>query len=89
MPAIRQIRFFDPLHGWAIGEPSAYFPSGVFATDDGGRSWSALPAGDTRRWLTGDFVDPDNGALAGRTSALAAVRRRAVETSTADYRLRG
>ena len=59
---------------WA--QPSAYFPSGVFATADGGRSWSALPAADTRAWLTGDFVDPDTGALAGRASALAVVRRR-------------
>ena len=88
LPAIRRIRFFDSAHGWAIGEPSAYFPSGVFATDDGGRSWSALPTGGTRRWLTGDFIDPDTGALAGRTSALAAVRRRAIETLPSDYGLR-
>jgi photosystem II stability/assembly factor-like uncharacterized protein len=88
LPAIRRVRFFDPAHGWALGQSSAYFPSGVYATVDGGRSWSAMPAAQTQNWLAGDLIDPDTGALAGRASALAVVRRRSIEPLVADYGLR-
>ena len=64
LPALRQIGFFSAADGWAVGEPSALFPAGVFTTDNGGRSWTPLP-GDGG-WLAGDFVDPLTGALAGR-----------------------
>jgi photosystem II stability/assembly factor-like uncharacterized protein len=88
LPAVQRMRFFDARRGWAIGQASAYFPSGVFRSDDGGRSWSGVPSSESRGWLSGDFVDPDTGAMAGRTSALAEVRRRAVEPREADFGLR-
>lgn len=91
LPSLRKIRFFTPADGWAIGEPSALFPSGVFATDNGGRSWTPLASGARRPgWLAGDFVDPLTGALSGRLGALGVVRRRGVETtSTPSLGLRG
>jgi photosystem II stability/assembly factor-like uncharacterized protein len=88
LPALERIAFFDPLHGWALGQSSAFFPSGVFTTEDGGRTWSALPAPESRAWLAGDFIDPHTGALAGRAGTLAAIRRRGVETVTANFGLR-
>ncbi len=88
LPALERIAFFDSLHGWALGQSSAFFPSGVFTTEDGGRTWSALPAPESRAWLAGDFIDPHTGALAGRAGTLAAIRRRGVETITANYGLR-
>lgn len=88
LPAIERIAFFDSKRGFALGRSSAYFPSGVYATEDGGRTWSPLPAAESRGWLTGDLVDPHTGALAGRTSSLAAIRRRAVEPIGADFGLR-
>ncbi|HEX3725737.1 MAG TPA: YCF48-related protein [Pirellulales bacterium] len=88
LPALERIRFFDATHGWALGRASAIFPSGVVATDDGGRSWSALTATDSRSWLTGDFIDRDTGALAGRASNLATIRQRGVELAPADFGLR-
>ncbi len=89
LPAVEQIGFFDATHGWALGQSSAVFPSGVFASDDGGRAWSALPSGESRSWLAGDFIDRDTGAVAGRSSGLAAIRRRGIEPLAADYGLRG
>ncbi len=87
-PAIARIGFFDPLRGWALGQPSALFPSGVLTTEDGGRTWAAMPATQSRGWLTGALIDPNTGALAGRTSALATIRRRGLERQPADFGLR-
>jgi len=88
LPAITRIKFFNPQHGWAVGVASAYFPSGVYTTSDGGRSWANLPAATGAAWLSGDFIDPNTGALAGRVSSLAAVRRRGVEPVSADFGIR-
>jgi photosystem II stability/assembly factor-like uncharacterized protein len=79
LPALRQVRFFDDRHGWAIGAPSAMFPSGLFLTDNGGRSWNPLPGEKAGGWLAADFVEPHNGALAGRSGAAATVRRGSIE----------
>src|SRR5688572_22592178 len=79
LPALKKIKFFDQQLGWALGESSAMFPSGVFATDNGGRSWTPLPGANRQGWLAGDFVDPLTGALAGRKGSLAVVRRKGLE----------
>ena len=79
IPTIRRIGFFDKSRGWCISQPSALFPSGVFTTDDGGRSWGELPASQGQSWLAADFVDPLTGVLVGRRSAIASVRRRGIE----------
>lgn len=81
LPALKRIRFFDAQHGWAIGCPSAMFPSGVFFTDDGGRSWSPMPAGQTAGWVAGDFLGPNQGVLADRSGMAAVVRRGQIEPS--------
>jgi photosystem II stability/assembly factor-like uncharacterized protein/tetratricopeptide (TPR) repeat protein len=111
LPALRAIKFFDHQHGWAVARSSSLFPTGVFTTQDGGQSWSALsstagekpneklnpnagPKADGQTltgasWLAGDFSDPLTGVLAGRTSALATVRRHGIEPArTADFGLR-
>ena len=89
LPSIRSIKFFDTAHGVAVGAQSAMFPAGIFTTDDGGRSWTALsPSGD-QAWLTGDFADPNTGIVAGRAGVVAAIRRKAVEqTKNTDFGLR-
>jgi photosystem II stability/assembly factor-like uncharacterized protein len=102
LPALTSARFLDKSHGWAIGRASSLFTSGVFTTEDGGRSWTSLPAPDqavastgptsgptSAVWTTGDFVDPMSGALGGPRGALATVRRRGTEPShSSDISLR-
>jgi photosystem II stability/assembly factor-like uncharacterized protein/TolA-binding protein len=81
LPALKRVKFLNQQVGWALGESSALFPSGAFATDNGGRTWNPLPGAMWNGWLAGDFVDPVTGALAGRKGALATVRRRGLEAS--------
>ena len=88
LPAIARIGFFDRQRGWAVGAPSAVFPSGAYTSEDGGRSWSTLPAAEGRSWLAGEFIDPANGALAGAAGAAATIRRRSIEPQTTDAGLR-
>jgi photosystem II stability/assembly factor-like uncharacterized protein len=88
LPTVSRIRFFDAQHGWAIGRSSALFPSGVFSTQDGGRSWSPISATESGAWLTGDFIDPNTGAMAGPVGRTAALRRRGIESANAAFGLR-
>ena len=55
------------------------FPSGAFATDDGGRSWNPLAGPEISAWQGGDFLDRTTAALAGSDGTAAVVRRGSVE----------
>ncbi|MBN1589162.1 MAG: hypothetical protein JW888_06585 [Pirellulales bacterium] len=80
LPAIRKVRFFDKKTGIALGDASAMFPSGFFATKTGGLDWRAVPGDHLAGWTTGDLIDSTTGALAGRQGNVAVVRRGAIET---------
>ena len=43
LPKLTGVRFEDTRHGWAVGHGSHMFPTGLFETTDGGRSWRSLP----------------------------------------------
>jgi len=78
LPALRKLRFFDEKHGWAVGCSSAVYPSGVFLSDSGGRSWTPISGENASDWLAADFLDPRTGVLAGRSGTAAMVRRGAI-----------
>ena len=87
LPALRDVKFFDARRGCAVGDRSALFPLGVFGTEDGGRSWSALGADEGACWLAGDFSAPGRGIIVGRSGAIGSVRGRSVESQAADVGL--
>jgi photosystem II stability/assembly factor-like uncharacterized protein len=88
LPALKQVRFSSERHGWAVGCPSAMFPSGVFVTEDGGRNWNPLPSARTSGWSSGDFLAPYQGVVAGH-GAVAVAHRAGLEPSrTLDFGLR-
>jgi photosystem II stability/assembly factor-like uncharacterized protein len=65
LPKLTAAQFFDNQHGVAAGIGSALAPGGAFETRDGGRSWRALPAGQTCAWSAGDFVRDPSGDVFG------------------------
>jgi photosystem II stability/assembly factor-like uncharacterized protein len=81
LPALKRAKFFNSKLGWAFGESSALFPSGVFATDNGGRTWSPIEGRPAGGWLAADFLDAHAGAIAGRDGSLAAIRRRGLQAA--------
>src|SRR5262249_1274511 len=74
LPGLHLVRFVDEKTGFIAGEGSDQFPSGVFATTDGGATWHPAPGPPARAWRGGDF-DAEGGTLGGAWSYLATVRR--------------
>ena len=66
LPAVRRLGFFDPQHGWAVTYSSAMYPSGVFVSNNAGRTWQPVMGGRSPGWQTGDFADASAGAVVGR-----------------------
>ena len=60
------------------------YPSGLFATDDAGRSWRPLPGGDRSGWLAGQLLNLRSGALAGHNGSLGVVERGEINAAPAD-----
>ncbi len=73
LPGLAHARFFDARRGWALGDASPLFPTGVFRTEDGGRSWLPVPMGDAVGWASGDFRNPQGGCVAGLDGTLGIV----------------
>jgi photosystem II stability/assembly factor-like uncharacterized protein len=83
LPAITHLRFFDETRGIAAGDGNSLFPSGVFTTRDGGRTWLPLPSDTRGPWLAADFPDLQSGSVAGANGRFAALMRRNVVLSPA------
>src|SRR5262249_29161432 len=66
--------FVDNKTGYAFGDGCDAFPSGVFMTNDSGRTWQPLPGPRCPGWLSGDFRDAPAGSLGGAWNRLASVR---------------
>jgi photosystem II stability/assembly factor-like uncharacterized protein len=74
LPALYLVRFVDDKTGYLAGDGSEQFPSGLFATTDGGKSWGPVPGPRAPSWRAADF-NREGGALAGAWNRLATVRR--------------
>jgi photosystem II stability/assembly factor-like uncharacterized protein len=83
LPAIARVRFFDEKHGIAAGDGNSMYPSGVFTTRDGGRTWLPLPSDTRGPWLAADFPDLQTGSVAGAAGRFATLMRRNIVSSPA------
>ena len=48
-PHIKHIQFSDHKTGWAIGDSSSSFASGIYFTHDGGQTWQGQPLADRQQ----------------------------------------
>jgi photosystem II stability/assembly factor-like uncharacterized protein len=78
LPGLNYIRFLDKdtgyKTGFAVGDGSDQFPSGVFMTTDSGRTWQPLPGPRCPAWLGADFQDTKTASLVGTWSPLGLLR---------------
>ncbi len=74
VPGLNFVKFFSQRNGVAAGDGSDAFPTGLFTSFDGGRSWRPVPGKRCPGWYAADFSDVENGALGGPWSQLATVR---------------
>ncbi len=65
LPRLFHVRFFDLQHGVVVAEPTSDHPSGVFVTDDAGKTWQDLPGGRPAAWRTAAFSSLKTGLVAG------------------------
>ena len=42
IPGLRRVQFRDQQNGWAVGDSSPMYPTGLFHTTDGGATWSGV-----------------------------------------------
>jgi photosystem II stability/assembly factor-like uncharacterized protein len=71
LPGLHVVRFVDEKNGFVCGDGSNAFPSGMFRTADGGRTW--LPIGRARvpSWRAADFTPSGmQGVVVGAWSKL-------------------
>ena len=70
--------------GYAAGDGSEQYPSGIFKTIDGGRRWEPIKGPRSPSWLAAEFKDGKSGALTGAWSRLATLRDDVLGTAQAD-----
>jgi photosystem II stability/assembly factor-like uncharacterized protein len=83
MPGLNLVRFVDGKTGYLAGDGADAYPTGVFMTNDGGRSWQPLPGPRCPAWLAGTF-GADGAALAGAWNHLATVREQRIAIKNVD-----
>ena len=64
------VDFVDADHGWARGDDTALRKGGVWATSDGGLTWTFHAVRDSWGFTSIDFVDASHGWAAGDTVIL-------------------
>ncbi|HSQ56913.1 MAG TPA: YCF48-related protein, partial [Gemmata sp.] len=74
LPGLQAVRFFDEKRGFLCGDGSAAFPSGMFTTADGGKTWKPVIGAKLPSCRSVDFYPgTTNGVVAGAWGHLGAV----------------
>src|SRR5581483_2474654 len=70
LPGLHLVRFFDDKNGYVGGDGSDAFPSGLFTTTDGGRTWRPVGGPRVPSWRAADCQFADTVIVAGAWSRL-------------------
>jgi len=74
LPGLHVVRFFDEKNGFVCGDSSDAFPSGMFTTADGGRTWKGVAGGKLPSCRSADFFSGMRvGVVAGAWGRLGSV----------------
>jgi len=82
LPKLTAVQFEDARHGWAVGHGSHLFPTGLFETTDGGRSWRSLPGTQNTRFQKFAVLNGGELLLAGIGGNLSLADRGGVRKPT-------
>lgn len=83
LPLLRRVQFFNHKLGVAVGAGTSFAPSGVFVTNDAGRSWRPLLGDRPSHWQAAHFITPKVGLVSGAQGTLAKINGRELERSSA------
>ncbi|MCI0685432.1 MAG: YCF48-related protein [Gemmataceae bacterium] len=75
LPGLNQVRFVNNKVGFLLADGADQFPSGLFKTVDGGKTWDPVRGPRTPGWLGADFHDGDTGILVGPWKSLLTLKR--------------
>jgi photosystem II stability/assembly factor-like uncharacterized protein len=76
LPALHTIQMMNARQGWALGDRSAMYPSGLYRTEDGGRSWHDPAVGNELPWNALVMDERGRGWLAGPDGRLGRLSER-------------
>ncbi len=82
-PRLHRVQFVTARAGWAWGESSELFPSGLIASENAGRAWQPVTGPANLGWLAGHFKSADAGVIAGSGGNTSVVIDRSVQPVSA------
>lgn len=85
LPGIQSVAFFDENNGLAIGDGTDRWPGGLYRTNDGGRSWTPLPAARGGAWRSAHATDMNTAVLVGSWGRLGVLRDGVFAPADVDY----
>lgn len=75
LPGLNQVRFLDKRTGFLLADTAEQFPSGLFKTTDGGKTWDPVMGPPASGWRGADFHDANTGVLVGPWKGLVTLRQ--------------
>src|SRR5262249_44516743 len=83
-PGLNRVQFLDGKTGYAAGDGTEQYPSGLFQTVDGGQTWQMVPGPTCPTWLAAEFSSPGTGVLAGAWGRLSVLRKETIVAADVD-----
>jgi photosystem II stability/assembly factor-like uncharacterized protein/tetratricopeptide (TPR) repeat protein len=85
LPGLQRVWFHDDKSGFVAGDGTDAYPTGVFRTSDGGRSWQPVQGPRCPGWLAADSADGQSIALGGAWNRLALLRGERLVLADVDW----
>lgn len=74
LPGLNAVRFLDENRGIVFGDGTDAFPTGAFATTDGGKTWSVVAGPRTGSWTCAVVPNANTGIVGGMWGKLMLLR---------------